>query len=84
MSNLLIGYSGFVGSNLDHSKYDVFINSKNYQGIENQTFDHVMCCGFSGTKYIANKNRFVGIRNDKLFFTNDNKFSWKVMDENNK
>ena len=33
------------------------------------------------SKYIANKNRFVGIRNDKLFFTNDNKFSWKVMDD---
>jgi hypothetical protein len=56
MNNLLIGYTGFVGSNLDHSKYEVFINSKNYQSIENQTFDHVMCCGFSGTKYIANKN----------------------------
>jgi hypothetical protein len=53
---MFIGYTGFVGSNLDHSKYDVFINSKNYQSIKNQTFDNVMCCGFSGTKYIANKN----------------------------
>ena len=56
MSNLLIGYSGFVGSNLDHSKYNVFINSTNYEGIKDEFFDHVMCCGFSGTKYIANKN----------------------------
>lgn len=56
MNNLLIGYTGFVGSNLDHSKYDTFINSKNYQHIQNQSFNNVMCCGFTGTKYIANKN----------------------------
>ena len=56
MNNMLIGYTGFVGSNLDHSKYDIFINSKNYHSIKNQSFDNVICCGFSGTKYIANKN----------------------------
>jgi len=56
MSNLLIGYTGFVGSNLDHNKYDIFINSKNYKDIKNKTFDNVVCSGFSGTKYLANNN----------------------------
>ena len=54
MKNALIGYSGLVGSNLDHNNYSYLINSKNSQLIKNQTFDNIVCCGFSGTKYLAN------------------------------
>ena len=55
-NNLLIGNTGFVGSNLDHKKYDIFINSKNYKDIKYKTFNNVVCAGFSGTKYLANNN----------------------------
>lgn len=54
MKNALIGYSGLVGSNLNHANYSYLINSKNSQLIKNQNFNNVVCCGFSGTKYLAN------------------------------
>jgi hypothetical protein len=52
--NLLIGHTGFVGSNLNHKDFDKFVNSKNYKDIKNNNYKKVVCCGFSGTKYMAN------------------------------
>lgn len=56
MKSVLIGFNGFVGSNLDHRKYDLLVNSRNSSSLRNQHFDRVLCCGFTGTKYIANEN----------------------------
>jgi nucleoside-diphosphate-sugar epimerase len=52
----LIGYTGFVGSNLIkqhyfHKKY----NSSNINEIQNEKFNLIVCAGVSGTKWIANK-----------------------------
>ena len=51
----LIGYTGFVGSNLD-LKYNFThkYNSKNINDIIGKTFDCVICAGISATKWWAN------------------------------
>jgi sugar phosphate isomerase/epimerase len=51
----LIGYTGFVGSNLN-LKYDFThkYNSKNINDIIGKTFDCVICAGISATKWWAN------------------------------
>ncbi len=52
----LIGYTGFVGSNLDKQlNFDIRYNSSNIHQIINKEFDLVVCAGVSGTKWIANK-----------------------------
>lgn len=57
MKTVLIGYTGFVGSNLlSQSKYDVLINSKNFESLINGTFDKIVCAGVSSVKWKANKN----------------------------
>ena len=53
----LIGYTGFVGSNiLAQRPFDFLYNSKNIGDIQNKTFNLVICAGAPGTKWIANKN----------------------------
>jgi hypothetical protein len=53
----LIGYTGFVGSNLvKQTKFDKFFNSSNVNEIKNYEFDLIVCSGMSGVKWIANKN----------------------------
>lgn len=51
----LIGYTGFVGSNLyyDYKFTDVY-NSKNINNIINKEYDCIICCGISGKKWYAN------------------------------
>lgn len=51
----LIGYTGFVGSNLfyDYKFTDVY-NSKNIDEIINKTYDCIICCGISAKKWYAN------------------------------
>lgn len=55
MKTALIGYTGFVGSNLD-SQYSFThkYNSKNFQEMTGQHFDLVVCAGVSAKKWIAN------------------------------
>lgn len=56
MSKALIGYTGFVGSNLmAQSHFDAFYNSKNITDIQGKSFDMVYCAGVSATKWLANK-----------------------------
>jgi nucleoside-diphosphate-sugar epimerase len=52
----LIGYSGFVGGNLDasHAFSDRY-NSQNINDIRGQSFDLVVSAGVSGVKWLANK-----------------------------
>ena len=56
MSKVLIGYTGFVGSNLlEQDNYDVLINSKNCDELRNKHFDRIVCAGVSAVKWKANK-----------------------------
>lgn len=68
MKTALIGYTGFVGSNI-HSQFrftDVY-NSKNIQDIQNKEYDIVVSCGVRGTKWIANANSAKDLRQIKGF-----------------
>ena len=52
----LVGYTGFVGSNLLLSyKFDHIYNSKNIESAYNTQPDIIVYAGVTGTKYIANK-----------------------------
>lgn len=53
----LIGYSGFVGSNLSEQvEFDDFYNSKNLFEIKNKSYDELYCSAPSAVKWLANKN----------------------------
>jgi len=55
--NALIGYTGFVGSNLaKDSQYNEFYNSKNILDICGKKFDKVVCAGVNAVKWWANQN----------------------------
>ena len=57
MKTGLIGYTGFVGSNLCEQKsFSEYFNSSNIEKIKNHEFDMLICAGLSGTKYKINKN----------------------------
>jgi nucleoside-diphosphate-sugar epimerase len=57
MSNGMIGYTGFVGSNLIcQEKYDYFYNSKNIESIVGKDLDLLVCAGTPAVKWLANKN----------------------------
>jgi sugar phosphate isomerase/epimerase len=57
MSIALVGYSGFVGSNLlQFYNFDYFYNSKNFHEASNKTFDTLFFCGVPAVKWYANKN----------------------------
>lgn len=66
MKTALIGYTGFVGSNLKQ-QYDFtdFYNSKNFEEMKDQAYDLVVCTGVSAVKWMANKepeNDLAGIK----------------------
>lgn len=55
--NSLIGYTGFIGSNLKNDfLFDDFYNSDNIKDIEGKKYDLVISCGNSAAKWQANKN----------------------------
>jgi len=55
MSTALIGYSGFVGSNLlAQRSYDSIYRSSDIETIRGRTFDHVVCAGVQAMKWWAN------------------------------
>ena len=52
----LIGYNGFVGSNLMKKMiFNDYYNSKNIEEIVGKEYDLVISIGITGTKYLANK-----------------------------
>ncbi|KMO24759.1 hypothetical protein QR79_10720 [Methylobacterium indicum] len=56
MTRALIGYTGFVGSNLrDAGHYDAFYNSANSTEMRGREFDEVVCAGVSAVKWKANR-----------------------------
>lgn len=53
--NGLIGYTGFVGGNLDlQVEFDKKYNSRNIRSIAGESFDILVCAGAPGTKWLAN------------------------------
>jgi hypothetical protein len=57
MKKALIGYTGFVGGNLNkQTNFDVLYNSKNCHEMEGQSFGEVVCAGVSAVKWLANKD----------------------------
>jgi hypothetical protein len=52
----LIGYTGFVGSNLDQSRFSDFYNSSNFREMAGQEFDLVVCAGLQAKKWWANQH----------------------------
>ncbi len=58
MESGLIGFSGFVGSNLcRQTTFDRSYNSKNIHEIYGKTFGLLVCAGVSAEKWIANRAR---------------------------
>lgn len=56
MADALIGYTGFVGGNLDRQlAFDERYNSANIQDIHGRSFDTVVCAGVSAVKWLANR-----------------------------
>ena len=55
--NALIGYTGFIGSNLRNQiNFDLEYNSSNISKISKKKISHLVCAGLPGTKWYANKN----------------------------
>ena len=64
MADAIIGYSGFVGSNLTTQRsFDASFNSKNFQKMRNGHFRDVVCAGVSAVKWLANKEPEEDLRN---------------------
>lgn len=56
MNTAIVGYSGFVGSNLlQFYKFDNFYNSKNFHEVSGKSFDTMFFCGVPAIKWLANK-----------------------------
>jgi hypothetical protein len=52
----LIGYTGFVGSNLARQRdFDQLYNSKNFGEMKGKQFDEAVCAGVYAVKWMANK-----------------------------
>lgn len=53
----LIGYTGFVGGNVDRQgAFDARINSKNIGALAGSDFDEIWCAGIQAVKWWANQN----------------------------
>ncbi len=56
MSKAIIGYTGFIGSNLiRQAKYDDFYNSQNIESVAGKSFDLLACTAAPAEKWLANK-----------------------------
>jgi nucleoside-diphosphate-sugar epimerase len=57
MATALIGYTGFIGSNLaTQFDFDDCFNSKNIEEIAGREYEVIVCCGMPGAKWLANKD----------------------------
>lgn len=71
MKKALIGYTGFLGSNIKRQyKFNFFFNSKNIHKIKNKSFDLIVCCAPNAEKWIANKNPDKDLNNIKKLIKN--------------
>lgn len=66
MTSGIIGYTGFVGSNLcSQRKFDYFYNSKNISEIRGARFDELVITGVPAVKWLANKEPEADLLNIK-------------------
>lgn len=73
MDNALIGYTGFLGSNLKkQNDFNFFYNSKNINEIKNKSFDLIVCCAPNAEKWLANKEPLKDLNNIKNLIENLN------------
>jgi hypothetical protein len=57
MPSALIGYTGFVGSNLDRQHaFDDRYNSKNINAIAGKSYDLIVCAGIQAKKWWASEH----------------------------
>jgi nucleoside-diphosphate-sugar epimerase len=71
MAKGIIGYSGFVGSNLARQiDFDKLYNSKNIDEIRGESFEELYCAGAPGAKWLANKHPEEDGRNIQKLLTN--------------
>ncbi|OYY73982.1 MAG: hypothetical protein B7Y40_06925 [Gammaproteobacteria bacterium 28-57-27] len=57
MKTALIGYTGFVGSNIARQmNFDEYYNSRNINEIQGNSYDLVVCAGVPAVKWWANQN----------------------------
>jgi len=71
MKNALIGYTGFLGSNLKlQNKFDFFFNTNNINNIKNNSYDLVVCCAPNAEKWLANKNPNNDLENIEKLISN--------------
>lgn len=62
--NVLIGYTGFIGSSLNQDQYHLKLNSKNWQDIsEPIEADRLVITAPSGVKYLANRDPLTDLDN---------------------
>jgi hypothetical protein len=55
-NNAIIGYSGFVGSNIvKQTSFEVLYRSTNVHEIKGRSFDTIVCAGAPGQKWVANQ-----------------------------
>lgn len=67
-TSALIGYTGFIGSNLKNdSLFDEFYNSQNIKNIEGKKYDLIVSCGNSSTKWEVNQNPEKDLANIQQF-----------------
>ncbi len=66
MKSGLIGYTGFVGSNLKKQyEFDDLYNSKNIYKIKNKKYDILICSGIPSSMWLANNNPKKDLQNIK-------------------
>lgn len=71
MPKALIGYTGFVGSNLfAQGDFTDLYNSKNIEQIRGKEFELVVCAGARGIKWLANKEPEKDIGNIRYLMRN--------------
>ena len=70
MRNALIGYSGFIGSNLKNDiKNCEYYNSKNIEKIKNKTFNKIYCTANDSRIWYVNKNPKKDLKNIQLLLS---------------
>ena len=62
--NVLIGYTGFIGSSLNQDQFNLKLNSKNWDSISKPIdVDKLVIAAPSGVKYLANKDPLTDLDN---------------------
>lgn len=69
MNKCLIGYNGFVGSNLLNNNYNYLYNSENIEEIKYKEFDLLICSAIRADMFMANTEPERDLENIKNLFS---------------